>query len=98
MNPANVISLLTRRAEEVAITAHLLEEMDIKPVSISITESYAIIYINKIPSPKKIQGKTTGSTYVKGNLFVVNQAVVNNVFVKWLTPYFDAQATAKKVH
>lgn len=98
MDPQKPISLLTRRAEEVAITAHYLEEIGIKPVSISITESYAIIYINQVPPAKKILGKTTGSTYVKGNLFVVHQAVVNNVFVKWLTPYFDAQATAKKVH
>lgn len=92
------ISLLTRRAEEVAICAHLLEEIGIKPVSISITENYALIFINSIPSPKKIQGKTVGSTYVKGNLFIVHQALVNNVYVKWLSPYFDAPQAAKKVH
>lgn len=92
------ISLLTRRAEEVAMCAHHLEEMGIKPVSISITENYALICINRTPSPKKLQGQTVGSTYVKGNLFIVHQALVCNVLVKWLEPYFDAQQTAKKVH
>jgi hypothetical protein len=98
MEPQKPISLLTRRAEEVAICAHLLEEIGIKPVSISITENYALILINKVPPARKIPGNTVGSTYVKGSLFVVHQALVNNVFVKWLTPYFDAQQAAKKVH
>lgn len=92
------ISLLTRRAEEVAITAHFLEKIGIKPVSISITENYALIFISQTPPVKKVRGQTVGSTYVKGNLFVVHQALVNNVVVKWLTPYFDAQKTAQKVH
>lgn len=98
MTPQKPISLLTRRAEEVAITAHFLEEMGIKPASISITETYALIFINQTPPARKIIGQTVGSRYVKGNLFVVHQALVNNVFVKWLSPYFDAQNAAKKVH
>lgn len=96
--PDKRISLLTRRAEEVAITAHFLEEMGIKPVSISITENYALICINQAPPAKKVLGRTVGSTYVKGNLFIVHQALVNNVVVKWLSPYFEAQKTAKQVH
>jgi hypothetical protein len=92
------ISLLTRRAEEVAMCAHALEEMGIKPMSISITENYALIQINRTPPARKITGQSVGSRCVKGRLFVVYQALVNNVIVKWLVPYFDAQAAAKKVH
>lgn len=98
MTQQKTISLLTRRAEEVAITAHFLEEIGIKPVSISITENYALIFISQTPPSKKVPGQTVGSTYVKGNLFVVHQALLNNVVVKWLSPYFDAQKTAQKVH
>lgn len=92
------ISLLTRRAEEVAMCAHHLEEMGIKPVSISITENYALIFINCTPSAKKVRGQSVGTTYVKGNYFIVFQALIDNVIVKWLVPYFDAQQAAKKVH
>jgi hypothetical protein len=92
------ISLLTRRAEEVAICAHFLEEIGIKPISISINENYALICINRAPPKKKVQGQSVGSTCVKGNYFIVHQALINNVIVKWLEPFHDAQATAKKVH
>lgn len=92
------ISLLTRRAEEVAICAHHLEELGIKPVSISITENYALICINRTPPAKKVPGQSVGTTCVKGKYYIVYQAMVDNVIVKWLEPYFDAQAAAKKVH
>lgn len=98
MDPQNKISLLTRRAEEAAMCAHFLDEIGIKPVSITIHENYALICINRTPPIKKVQGQPVGTTCVKGNYFNVYQAMVDNVIVKWLVPYFDAQATAKKVH
>lgn len=98
MRPQKPISLLTRRAEEVAMCSHMLEEHGIKPMSITITENYALICISRAPMTKKIQGKTVGSTWVKGALYVVHQALVNNVIIKWLEPYFDAQLVAQKVH
>ena len=92
------ISLLTRRAEEIAISAHMLEERGIKPKNISITENYALICVDFTPAVKKLKGASCGATCVKGNWFFVFQVIINNVIVKWLEPYFDAQATAKKVH
>lgn len=96
--PQQPISLLTRRAEEIAISAHMLEERGIKPSRIAITENYGLIFVNFTPAVKKLKGQSCGSTCVNGNWFVVFQVVINNVIVKWLEPYFDAQRAAKKVH
>lgn len=92
------ISLLTRRAEEVAITAHFLEERDIKPMRVDINENYALIVVRYTPAVKTLRGVSCGATCVAGAWFSVFQVMMNNVIVKWLEPYFDAQATAKKVH
>lgn len=97
MHPQKPISLLTRRAEEMAMTSHHLEDIGIKPLSFLINEQRAIIYVSHTPAVKKLRGTSCGSTYVKGNLCAVYQVLVNNVIVKWFEPYFE-QATAKKVH
>lgn len=97
MPKATDISLLTRRAEEVAICAHMLEERGIKPVSIAITNHYALICIDAAKT-QRLGGKPAGCTWVNGGLFVVYQTEINNVLVKWLVPHFDAQHITKKVH
>ena len=98
MGAQTSISLLTRRAEELAMSAHMLEERGIKPKSLAITENYALILVNYTPAVKKLQGQSCGCTCVAGNWFLVFQVMINNVIVKWLEPYFDPQATVKKVH
>lgn len=98
MQKANPISLLTQRAEDVATCARKLEGMDIKPLSIVTTEAYALIFVADGDEVKKLDGKPTSSTWVSGQHYVVHQALINNVLVKWLTPISDAQQVLNKVH
>jgi hypothetical protein len=95
---ATDISLLTRRVEETAISAHVLEEMGIKPMNIAITPKYATIFVSYTAAVDQLAGKLCGDTFIKGNRYAVYQADMNNVCIKWLVPDFDAQKTAKQVH
>lgn len=89
---------LAQRALDTASTIQMLHEGGYKILDMRITKNDASIQIEFSPKTKKLRGTSCGSTYIHNATYAVYQADVNGVLVRWLEPYFDAKASAKKVH
>lgn len=85
-------------ALSVANCAQVLEEAGHEILQVSINKSNAFVSIAYTAKTKKLCGRACGSTYHKGSLYFIYQKDVSGVLVRWLEPFFDAQAAAKRVH
>ena len=89
---------LAKRAISVATCVQILTEGGYKIFAISISEKDAVVSIEYLYKNKLLRGHACGVTYHKGAQYFIYQKDIEGVLVRWLEPYFDAQATAKKVH
>lgn len=98
MAQAKPLCPLAQRAIAVATCVQILTEGGYKIFAISISEKDAVVSIEYLYKNKLLRGQACGVTYHKGAQYFIYQKDIEGVLVRWLEPYFDAQATAKKVH
>lgn len=98
MAQAKPLCLLAQRAIAVASCVQILTEGGYSIFAISISDKDAVVSIAYSHKNKQLRGQACGVTYHKGAQYFIYQKDIEGVLVKWLEPYFDPQATAKKAH